>query len=114
MSKHNSGTISIIDDKIYFVLNDKIMLYVNNQFQTVLDLKGMNFLYEIWGRNPEDIFLEMTDGLAHYNGTDVKYLFHYPQQTYIYGAALFNHDVFFLIYESQTGLSLVYHGQLKQ
>ncbi len=60
----------------------------------------------------------MTDGLAHYNGTDVKYLFHFTlgevkPWTQIFGAALFDNDVFFLVYEPTTHLNLIYHGILK-
>ena len=56
----------------------------------------------------------MTDGLAHYNGSDVVYLFYFNRtpRTQIYGAALFESDAFFLVYEANTGLSLVYHGKL--
>ena len=58
----------------------------------------------------------MTDGLAHYNGSNIEHVFYFNKtpRTQIYGAALFEKDVFFLVYESQTGLSLVYHGKLNQ
>jgi hypothetical protein len=56
----------------------------------------------------------MTDGLAHYNGSDIEYLFYFnfTPRTQVFGAALFDKDAFFLVYEAQTGLSLVYHGIL--
>ena len=73
-----------------------------------------NFYQKIWGRNTKDIFLMMVDGLAHCDGTDIQYVFRYGLGTQVFGAALFDQDVFFLIYESQTGLSLVYHGTLKK
>ena len=108
------ANVSLINNEIYFTLDKKIARRVNEQFQTILDLNNTNFDLNIWGRNSEDIFLEMTDGLAHYNGTDIKYLFHYNQSNVeIFGAALFQDDVFFLVYEHTTGLSLVYHGKLK-
>jgi hypothetical protein len=88
---------------------------VNGQFQTFLQVNNLNFYQRIWGRNSKDIFLLMIDGLAHYNGSDIQYLFHFNKvpRTQIYGAALFDKDAFFLVYESQTGLSLIYHGKLK-
>ena len=56
----------------------------------------------------------MTDGLAHYNGSNIEYLFHYNQPNVeIFGAQLFQNEVFFLINEYSTGLSLIYHGKLK-
>ena len=66
----------------------------------------------------KDIFLLMTVGLAHYNGNDLDYLFHFTfanatPWTQIYGAALFEKDVFFLVDEPPTNLTLIYHGTLK-
>ena len=60
----------------------------------------------------------MTDGLAHYNGSDIKYLFYFNHPdakpwTQIYGAALFEKDVFFLVDEPPTNLTLIYHVILK-
>ncbi len=108
------ATISIINNEVYFVLNDQIARRSNDQFQTILTLSGTNFYHHIWGRNSKDIFLEMTDGLAHYNGNDVKYLFQFNRlKGQIWGAALFEKEVFFLANEPQTSLSLIYHGKLK-
>ncbi len=109
----NWANISLINGEVYFILNTKIARKAIGQFQTILDLGNTNFYYNIWGRNSKDIFLEMTDGLAHYNGSGIEYLFHYNQSNVsIFGAALFQNDVFFLVYEYTTGLSLIYHGKL--
>ena len=83
----------------------------NGQFQTILTVDNPNFYQRIWGRNEKDIFLMMGDGLAHYNGTDIQYLF-YSDHIQIYGAALFERDVFFLI-NDKNGNNLIYHGILK-
>lgn len=108
------ATISLINNKVYFVLRSEIASRVDNRFQTVLKLDNTNFYKRIWGRNTMDIFLLMTDGLAHYNGSNIEYLFHFNKpRTQIFGSALFNNEVFFLVYESQTNLNLIYHGKLK-
>lgn len=106
--------ISLINGEVYFVLGNEIAKRVNNQFQTFLRVDNPNFYQRIWGRNSKDIFLLMTDGLAHYDGTDIEYLFHFNKprtQIYIGGAALFDYEVFFLADESSTGLYLIYHGK---
>uniref|UniRef100_A0A7V3E8H7 Uncharacterized protein n=1 Tax=Ignavibacterium album TaxID=591197 RepID=A0A7V3E8H7_9BACT len=107
--------ISLINNEVYFILGYQLAKRVNGQFQTFLQVNNLNFYQRIWGRNSKDIFLLMIDGLAHYNGSDIQYLFHFNKvpRTQIYGAALFDKDAFFLVYESQTGLSLIYHGKLK-
>ena len=86
----------------------------NSKFTTVLYVDNANFYQRIWGRNSKDIFLLMTDGLAHYNGTDIEYLFYFNKipRTQISGAALFEEEVFFTVYEALTGLKYIYHGKL--
>lgn len=110
----NQGAyLSLINGEVYFVLKTEIATRIGNRFQAILKLDGTNFSGGIWGRNLKDIFLTMTDGLAHYNGNDIKYLFHFDKpNTYTSGAVLFDKEVFFLVYEFQTSLSLIYHGKL--
>ncbi|TAL62687.1 MAG: hypothetical protein EPN88_13060 [Bacteroidetes bacterium] len=107
--------ISLINGEVYFILGNEIATRRNNQFQKVMEVNNPNFYQRIWGRNSKDIFLLMTDGLAHYNGENIEYLFYFTvtPRTQIFGAALFEKEVFFLVDEAQTGLSLVYHGILK-
>ena len=117
-TKGLQADISLINNEVYFILGNRIAIRENNQFKTILNVENPNFYQRIWGRNSKDIFLLMTDGLAHYNGTDVKYLFHFTlggvkPWTQIYGAALFEKDTFFLAYEPTTHLNLIYHGKLK-
>lgn len=116
-AKGLQADISLINSDVIFVMGSQIAKRVNNQFQTILYVNNPNFYQRIWGRNSKDIFLLMTDGLSHYNGTDVEYLFHFTlgevkPWTQIYSALLFEKDVFFLVYEPTTHLNLVYHGKL--
>lgn len=112
-TKGLQADISLINNEIYFILGNQIAKRVNDQFQTFLQINNSNFYQRIWGRNSKDIFLFMTDGLAHYNGTDIEYLFPITKSpTQIFGAAIFEKEVFFLVYESPTHLNLIYHGQL--
>jgi hypothetical protein len=54
----------------------------------------------------------MKDGLAHYNGSNVEYLFNFNKpRTHIYGAAIFETEVIFLV--SEPGLNLIYRGKLE-
>ena len=104
--------ISLIQHEVYFIIGDSILTRRNGQFQNVTIVNNPNFYQRVWGRTSKDIFLMMVDGLAHYDGTDVQYLFHYGLHTQVAGAALFDKDVVFLIVD-QTGLNLIYHGHLK-
>ena len=106
--------ISLIDGEVYFILGDKIAKRKDNQFQTYLTIANPNFNQIIWGRNSKDIFLSMIDGIAHYNGTDIEYLLQYNKpSTYIFEAAIFEKEVFFLVRDYRNNLNLIYHGKLK-
>ncbi|MBL1212250.1 MAG: hypothetical protein HND52_02730 [Ignavibacteriae bacterium] len=107
--------ISLIDGRVHFILGQEVALRNNNQFQTFLTIQNPNFYQRIWGRTNKDIFLLMTDGLVHYNGSNQEYLFYFNKaRTQIFGAALFEKEVFFITYESSTNLNLIYHGVLKK
>jgi len=117
-TKGVQADISLINNEVIFVLGNQIARRINNQFQTILNVTNSNFYQRIWGRNTKDIFLLMTDGLTHFNGTDLEYLFYFTLAnekpwTQIYGAAIFEEEVFFLAYEPLTGLSLIFNGKLK-
>ncbi|RPI60125.1 MAG: hypothetical protein EHM44_05685 [Ignavibacteriales bacterium] len=106
--------IYLIDNEVYFVLGNQIARRVNGQFQSFLQVNNPKFYQRIWGKSSKDIFLLMTDGLAHYNRSDIQYLFYFTvtPRTQIFGVALFEKEVFFQVYESQTGLSMSYHGKI--
>lgn len=116
-TKGLQADISIINKEVYFILGNEISKRIDNQFQTVIKVANPNFYQRIWGRNSKDIFLLMTDGLVHYNGSDMEYLFYFSQPnskpwTQIYGAAIFDKEIFFTVDEPPTNLSLIYHGKL--
>ncbi|PIW70579.1 MAG: hypothetical protein COW08_01100 [Ignavibacteriales bacterium CG12_big_fil_rev_8_21_14_0_65_30_8] len=113
-SSVDNANTSLINNEVYFVLGREIARRIDNKFQTIFNVDVPNFYNNIWGRNSNDIFLSMTDGLAHYNGNTIEYLLHFDKpRTQIFGAMLFDKDVFFLVYESQTNLNLIHHGRLK-
>ncbi len=110
-----TADISLINNKVYFVLGYKIAERVNNQFRTIVEIDKKNFDGMIWGRSKSDIFLGMQDGIAHYNGYDIKYLKYFKQPvTGIFKAFIFKDEVFFLVYDYSTKISLMYHGKLEK
>jgi hypothetical protein len=109
----NTGDISLILDEVYFIIGKKLTTRVNNKFNTFLNLDNTSFDNYVWGTSRKNIFLRMTDGIAHYNGTDMEYLINFSKpRTKVPGAALFEKEIFFIVYEASTNLNLVYHGKL--
>ncbi|MCF8241637.1 MAG: hypothetical protein K9J16_09645 [Melioribacteraceae bacterium] len=113
-TKGKQANIQNINGDVYFILGNRIAVRGYNHFYTVLSVENSNFYQRIWGRSSKDLFLFMTDGLVHYNGADMEYLQHFDKpRTIIFDAMLFEKEVFFLVYESETNLNLIYHGKIE-
>lgn len=115
-AKYSPSTWAIIQSiggKMYFVTGNKINKYSNNQLIPITQINDSMFGCQIFGRNEKDLLLRMLNGIAHYNGTDVQYLYHFSYGAYsIVDAVVFEKDVFFLANDFNNGLNLIFHGQL--
>ncbi|MEW6654378.1 MAG: hypothetical protein AB1394_13080 [Bacteroidota bacterium] len=105
--------IQIIDNQLYHTIGNTINNYLGGRFKEVLQVKVPNFGTQIFGRNKNDILLRMTDGIAHYNGNDIEYLYRFNRRTSITDAFLFENEVFFLAFDLTNGNDLIFHGKLK-
>ncbi len=108
----HSSNLAYIASQVYFILDNGVYSY-NNGFKLLFNVDYPNFYRAICGRNNEDIFLCMKDGIAHYNGTDIQYLYHFHQGIYFSGPpAIFDKEVFFLVYDFVNNINLVIRGKL--
>ncbi|MHB1687756.1 MAG: hypothetical protein ACYCVH_10315 [Ignavibacteriaceae bacterium] len=115
----HSSNLAFIASEVYFVLDNGVYLYDdnllsnNNGFRLLFNVDNQNFDRNICGRNRDDIFLCMKDGIAHYNGTDIQYLYHFHSNIYISGTpAIFDEEIFFLAYDFQNNINLIIRGKL--
>ncbi len=108
-----TGTfIQNIYNVMYFVIGNTINTYSNSEFKKFLQVTLPNFGIQIFGRSKNDIFLRMLDGIAHYNGNDVEYLYRFSGNISITDAFLFDKEVFFLALDLTNGNDLIFHGKL--
>lgn len=108
----HSSSLAYIASQVYFVLDNGVYLY-NNGFKLLFDVGYTNFDRGICGRNGNDIFLCMKDGISHYNGTDIQYLYNFHKGIHLLGApAIFDKEIFFLAYDFVNNLNLVIRGKL--
>ena len=114
-SRENVANMELIGREVYFVTGRKINKYNGSQFETIYVVNEPNYANAIWGRSQKDLFLAMLDGLAHYNGKDVQYLFNFDHNTtHLSGGYVFDSVVFFSARNFIDGLTLVYKGELSQ
>ncbi len=110
---YTSLSMTYIDGKIYYVINNDICRYVNGKFEIKKTINGINRGYILSGRSENDLFFAMPDGIVHYNGTDLQYIYKKPESSLIWDAFVFENEVFFLI-DSNKDKSYIVKGILKQ
>ncbi|MFZ1518279.1 MAG: hypothetical protein WAU11_05865 [Ignavibacteriaceae bacterium] len=112
-SKDELGEFENINNEILFLRGSELYKYeYNDKLKLIYKINNSNFSNAIWGRNSIDIFLRMTNGIAHFNGTDVQYLYNFDNGILINGAIVFNSTIFFLAYDFNNSLNLIIRGKL--
>ncbi len=99
--------------KVYFVMGQDVCRYTNGSFVKQFTIDFENFGNKIYGRHENDQFIRMTDGIVHYNGQNMEYLYTFPQLSIsIKDVVLFERDIFFCCRSNLT-IELIIHGKLK-
>ncbi|MBX9839388.1 MAG: hypothetical protein K2X69_13870, partial [Silvanigrellaceae bacterium] len=103
--------LGIIGNKLHTIINNQLYSYENNQLKPVFEIKYPKFTGNFYGRNYKDIFLSMLDGVGHYNGADIQYLYRFNNDfSYYNGRPLdFGSSIFFNIWHK-----FILHGTLSQ
>jgi hypothetical protein len=108
-------SINDVDGYIYVLIGNKILRYTNREYQPYLEINLPNFGGQFWGRNKNDFFIRMQDGLLHYNGTDLEYILKFPVNiTFGSCALVLEKDIFLHAHDDKTGYNIIYHGTLKE
>ena len=110
----NSNFVQEIDNEIIFTKGFDLVKYLGNyRFSNIVHIENPEFGVQIFGRTIKDIFLRMEDGIAHFNGNDVRYLLKFEGDDNIREGMIFENEVFFLANNFSKSLSLIYHGKQK-
>jgi hypothetical protein len=110
---NTAASLATMDGYEYIVSDRSVYKYYNDQTNKILDINNNNFGGIVWGRGRNDMFIRMFDGIAHYNGTDVQYLFKIPQNYRMNSnMQIFEKDVFISAKDFNTGYNIIYHGKL--
>lgn len=114
MNEITFASMNLIGKKVYFLIGHDLFRYTSNQFIKILSFSESNFNYQVHGRSEKDIFLIMRDGLAHYNGKNVEYLYKFTNNFIsLYKPQIFDNEIFFAVDDAYNGYNLVLHGKLK-
>lgn len=105
------ATVNEVNERIYFAIGKKVMKYKGDQLQVWKDFTGTTFLGRLWGRSEKDFFSVASDGIAHFNGTDLKTI--YPTDIIIFDMAIFSSEIFVLGVTRQNSHPVAIHGILQ-
>ncbi len=113
-SNTHSVGLELINDILYVIIEKNIYKFSRTGLVHWKTFDVENSGFRIWGRNEKDIFLRMQDGVAHYNGSNIEYIYKFNTQNYltITGAAIFSDTIFFLITDYTSHLNLILKGTL--
>lgn len=106
---------NVINGKVYFVIGQNVYRYLNGKMVEQLSIPYSNLVQQIWGRNELDLFFPMKDGLVHYNGTDMEYIykFHSGYMSFMGIPIIFEKDIFICTrYKGGPWYNMVLHGRL--
>jgi hypothetical protein len=109
------GVISYIEGQVCFLINSDIYSYNDGWFIKILSMPNENFSYDFYGRSIKDIIYPMFDGIAHYNGEDIQYIYRFPLYKFrlMYTPVVFEKDIFYFLFDVDHGKNLILHGKLK-
>ena len=112
--KNNTNFLQNINSEVVFVIGYSLNVYTENRgFRKFLDINNQNFGIQIFGRTEKDIFLRMENGIAHYDGNNIKYLYTFSEKDNIADGIIFKNEVFFLANNFSQGLNIIYKGILE-
>lgn len=115
LGKISGANFALISGKLFFLIGSDVYRYVEEDFIKQFSVSNINFGYYIFGRTSKDIFINMNDGLAHFNGDNIQYILKYPSNwNIISGQVLFENELFSGFVDSDNNRNLVLIGKLKK
>ena len=99
------GTLRMnsVNDKVYVVKEDALYRLNKSGFAEVIKLTGSKEVYDVLGRHKNDLILMTKQGLLHYNGQNLEYIFDIEPDSFRGYRALVLEDEIIVLLQSQDG-----------
>ncbi|MGE5497229.1 MAG: hypothetical protein ACM3Q2_04130 [Syntrophothermus sp.] len=102
-----------IDNTIYLIKGNKIYQIINDNIVFYLDYPNTSYTVGIAGRNAKDLFILLENGIAHYNGKDVAFLYKFNNSDfYVNDTFCFQNSIYLLAYDYATNFNIILKGKL--
>ncbi|MBI2428054.1 MAG: hypothetical protein HYV29_04545 [Ignavibacteriales bacterium] len=114
----NFANVEEVDGEIYIVIGKKIHKYVNGEITIWKDFSQSTMLGRMVGRSEKDFFTftqeGLSQGIAHYNGNDLKTLFAIPAGFQISSVFILEKDLFVVCYSLNSNFSIAVRGTFQE
>ena len=107
--------LNSVNGKVYFIIDNNVFNYKNGVFNEFLSINMDNLYRHVCGRNKNDLFIPMSDGIVHYNGTDMEYIYQLPSTDMRFTGEplVLERDIYYCIsYPGEN--ELILHGKLEE
>jgi len=112
----DDGNVAInqIDNQLVITMNDKILEYSSGNLIEKSIPPISDIFHQTYGRHKNDLLIRTRQNIAHYNGTDLVYLYSFNNEwTYSAGgAAVFEDEVFFCCSDYTNKIFFILKGKL--
>jgi hypothetical protein len=96
-SEEEKGSLLQLGEETYFIIGPDFYSYDDEKFEKIGNLSDdPKFLNVGFGRNVNDIYLGMRDGVAHYNGENTEYVYQSEINIFARKGIVFDNHVFFV------------------
>jgi hypothetical protein len=112
--RHGYGDFTPVPKGMIIARGMNISLSDGTYEHFLFDVGNDQFGNALGSRTEKDIFLAMYDGIAHYNGSDITYLYRFTgTKVHIHGMKLFEKSVFVIAYDFNSNVNYIFRGYLK-
>lgn len=101
-----------IHQSIYANVSSKLFKFNNGSFEMFKDFNSTNYTGNAWGRSEKDFFTVNSDGIGHYNGTDLITIYKKLNSDWFPGGGIVFEKEGFFIWEDSFSTFII-HGELK-
>ncbi|MFA7290210.1 MAG: hypothetical protein WC055_15145 [Melioribacteraceae bacterium] len=114
VSSNDYCKIAIINNGVLVSSKKKVYKLDKGSLIEIIDFKELqNDIEGIWGRTTSDFFVMVKEGIAHYNGSDLKIICPLDN-TIIEDAIIFDNEVVFAAYSETNKNTYIIRGKLKE
>jgi hypothetical protein len=109
------GNFGIVGNQLLFWIDNEVFAYNEGNLTNIFKVENKNFDYYLFGRNAKDIFINMKDGIAHYNGNNIKYIKKYNNPLLsTTGGLLFKNEYFGGFLSRTNRSNIILHGKINK